>query len=114
MQLSRVLQICIYLVVGILVTSDFCTFKLLAVVDETLTLAVRSRLGGAGAAAGLRGLRGEDPQRHVRGRAGAAVREGRQDLRVPPHDGVQRREPRLRLRHVHQQVALRDCVGPAR
>lgn len=62
------------------------------------------RLGGSGSSAGLRGVRGEDSQRHVRRRAGASVRESRQDLRVQTDDGVQRREPRLRLRHVHQQV----------
>lgn len=70
----------------------------------SLTDAAPFRVGGAGAAAGLRDLRGEGSPRHVRGRAGAAVRERRQDLRVPAHDGVQRRESRLRLRHVHQQV----------
>lgn len=64
------------------------------------------RLGGPAPSAGLRGVCGEDSQRHVRGRAGAAVRDRRQDVRVQTDDGVQRREPRLRLRHVHQQVTV--------
>lgn len=63
------------------------------------------RLGGSRPPAGLRGVRGEDSQRHVRGRPGAAVRESREDLRVQIDDGVQRGEPWLCLRHVHRQVA---------
>ena len=51
-------------------------------------------------AEGSGGVRGEDPEGRVRGRAGAGVRDGGPHLRAQADDGLRREEPRLRVRHV--------------
>jgi len=62
-------------------------------------------MDGRGAGSGVRGVRGQDTARLLRGRADPGAGAGGSRLRVPAHDGVQRVQSRLWVRHVRGQGA---------
>jgi len=70
-----------------------------------------ARLDRPAASARLRDLRRQNSSRLLRERAGAGVRALRNHLRVPSDDGLQRLEPRLLLRDLHEPRGRQACRG---
>lgn len=65
-----------------------------------LSSSLSSRMDRSDTRSWLRGLHKSDPAGRVRRPVDPAVPERSAALRVPPHDELQRAEPRLRLRQI--------------